>query len=242
MKEIKANNTVRKMSGTVKSYGFIETLKCRFLRDGLVMNTDVSQQGHRVRAGGCSKSFYPLVTMVTWKETCAVVIDLHKNSFPGCRILLLIRLHLNQPFSGLSRTSRGEGSVVVENASGTKKTSSESQGCLCRLEAPPEQSWQQTLTNSKYWLGKNELPSVRIWSNRWLTECQGELQRSCKKKKKGPTLEILALHKLTVTANKVFPNMKLLSLLRFRLVMGILALFRELTLSPPKWILVLFLQ
>lgn len=30
---------VRKVSGRLKSYGFIDTLKCWFLHDGLVMNT-----------------------------------------------------------------------------------------------------------------------------------------------------------------------------------------------------------
>ena len=47
----------------------------------------------------------PLSTMVICKETCAVIIALDKR-VSQARILLPVRLHLNQPFIGSSRTSR----------------------------------------------------------------------------------------------------------------------------------------
>lgn len=39
-----------------------------------------------------------LLTMVICRKTCTVITALHKKSFPG--ILMLVRLHLNQPIIG----------------------------------------------------------------------------------------------------------------------------------------------
>ena len=49
----------------------------------------------------------PLSTMVTCKETRAVIIALNKRGLQA-RILLPVRLHLNQPFIRSSRTSKRE--------------------------------------------------------------------------------------------------------------------------------------
>ena len=58
----------------------------------------------------------------------------------------------------------------------------------------------QILTNSKHWLCKNWLPSVRMWPRSWLTACQGELQSCWKRRANAANID--SFHQLDVIVNK----------------------------------------
>lgn len=71
----------------------------------------------------------PLVTIITSKETLAVIMALHQNGIP-VRILLLVRCPLNQTFF---KGFDGSCSVVMKSL-GHPKNSTKCQGCLLKLD------------------------------------------------------------------------------------------------------------
>ena len=75
---------------------------------------------------------HPLSTMVTCKETCAVIIDLHKKGFTG-KDIAASKIAPKSTIYRIIKNFTESGSIVVKKASGRPRKSSKRQDRLRKL-------------------------------------------------------------------------------------------------------------
>lgn len=93
----------------------------------------------------------PLLTMVTCKEICAVIIALHIKGFPG-KDIADSKIAPKSTIYQIIKNFKESGSIVVKKASGCPRNSNKHQDCLLKLiqlrdqgttSAELAQEWQQ---------------------------------------------------------------------------------------------------
>ena len=95
----------------------------------------------------------PLSTMVTWQETCAVIIALYKKGFTG-KDIAASKIASKSTIYRIIKNFKESGSIVVKKASGHTRKSSKRQDRLLKLiqlwdrgttSAELAQEWQQCI-------------------------------------------------------------------------------------------------